>query len=219
MRIITLQPFKGWAVIKRTSLLVLLSINYSAHADVYKCYQPSKQIVYQPMPCSSDTVNQNKVEIEKLTPQQLEDLQKRLKVTETERQVEQARQAEAAARWQAEAPQREAAAARREAEAARREAAEAKQQAANATPYPVYIPYSNYGYNYGQQPIYNPNYGHNDGHSSRYNNPHYRYNNGLEPVNPNGVSLNPLPTPNRQFNPMFLPQPMPYSPTQIPLHR
>jgi Skp family chaperone for outer membrane proteins len=213
MRIITLQPFRGRAV-----LLLLLGFNYAAHADVYKCYTPSKQVVYQPMPCSSDTANENKVAIEKLTPQQQEDLQKRLKATEAERQAEQARQAEAAARWQAEAPQREAAAAMREAEAARREAAEAKQQAATAVPYPVYIPYSNYGYNYGygQQPNYNSNYG----QSSSYNNPSHRYNIGLEPVNPNGVALEPIQTPNRQFNPMFSPQPMPYSPPQMmPLRR
>lgn len=197
MCIITLKSFRGLSIIKQTFLLLLLGSSYSVYADVYKCVAPSKQIVYQPMPCTVGTENQNKVEIEKLTPQQQEEIQNRVKAEEAEQKAEQARQAEAAARWQAEAPQREAAAARQEAEAARREA---------ATSYPMYIPYSNYGYgySYGQQPIYNPNYR----QQPIYTAPP-RYNYGLEPSNPQGILLNP---PSAS-------QPIPYPPTYMPSNR
>lgn len=154
-------------------LLLLFVITGSAYAEVYKCNTPSKQIVYQSTPCSPSTENQNIVNIQKLDARQLEEAQNRLKATEAERQaLDKAAQdkREAAARqWQAEAPQREAAAARQEAAAARREAEEAKRQA--ATPYPVFIPYPNYGYpsyghHYGQTPPFNPSFSPNPNFST-----------------------------------------------------
>ncbi len=150
------------------TLLLLLVNTGSALAEeteVYKCSTPSKNIVYQPMPCSPSTENQNIIKIQKLDARQLEEAQNRLKATEAEQQAldkaAQEKREAAARQWQEEAPQREAAAARQEAAAARREAAEAKQQA--ATPYPVFIPYPSYGYpsyghHYGQTPLFNPSF-------------------------------------------------------------
>lgn len=176
------------------TLWLLLAINYSVHAEVYKCSTPSKQIIYQSTPCSAHTADKNIVDIPKLDERQQQEAQDRLKATETERQAldkaAQEKRDAAAAKWQAEAPQREAAAARQEAAAARREAAEAKQQA----PYQVLIPYPSYNYNYrpnyGQRPSYPP------------------YSPNFSPRSPYTPSFSPYPS--------FAPHPAPYIPPYMP---
>jgi hypothetical protein len=139
----------------------LLAITGVAHAEVYKCRLTEKEIVYQSEPCSIGTENKNIVPIEKLTPLQLEDAENHLKATEAERaaldKAAQEKRDAATAQWNAEAPQREAAAARQAAVVAQQEAAEAKQQVERMNrSYPVYIPYSNYGYHYSPKSVVIP---------------------------------------------------------------
>jgi len=184
------------------TLLLLLAITGVARAEVYKCATPTKQIIYQPTPCTSGTENKNIVDIEKLNPQQLEDAKNRLKATEAERQAldkaEKERREAAAAQWQADAPQREAAAARQAAEAAQREAAAARQQAESMNnPYPVYIPYPNYNYPYRQD-----------------NHHHHQPFNPYTPTRPLNPSFAPYPEPNPSFSPYpSSPYPAPYMPS------
>jgi len=133
------------------TLLLLFVIATSVHAEVYKCYTPSKKISYQPTPCSADSGNQNVIEIQKQSPQQIEEAQRQLNAVEAERmqrdEAAKLQREEAAEKWKADATQRdaaaarqEAAAARREAEAARQDATAARQQAEN----PVMITYPRY---------------------------------------------------------------------------
>ena len=180
------------------TFIILLAITGVAHAEIYKCYTPEKQAIYQSTPCSVGTENKNVVAIEKLTPRQLEEAENRLKATEAERaaldKAEQEKREAAAAQWNAEAPQREAAAARREAAIARQEAAEAKQQVEmRNNSYPSYMPYSNYGYhhNYPRNPVITPY---------------------VPPVKPNyAPNFSPynIPIPNPNFSP-YTPQPPVY---------
>jgi Skp family chaperone for outer membrane proteins len=191
--IITLDTPKA-GTMRLITLLLLLVISYSSHAEVYKCSTPSKQIIYQSTPCSPNTADQNIVDIPKLDERQQQEAENRLKATEAERQAldkaAQDKRDAAAAKWQAEAPQREAAAARQEAAAARREAA---QQA----PYQMIIPYPsypyNYNYNYGQKPSYHP-------------------------YSPNSPSFSPSSpyTPSFSPYPSFAPHPSPYIPPYMP---
>lgn len=148
------------------TLLLLFVIATSVHAEVYKCYTPSKKVSYQPTPCSAGSGNQNVIEIQKQSPQQIEEAQRQLNAVETERMQRDAAaklQREAAAeKWNADATQRdaaaarqEAAAARREAEAARQDAQAARQQAENPVmiTYPRYNDYDNpYRHNYRNNP-------------------------------------------------------------------
>lgn len=168
------------------TLLLLLGSSYSAYADVYKCYTPSKQVTYQPTPCSAGTADQNKVDIETLTPQQIEEAKNRQLAIEAERKAldknNQARQEAIDAQWQTELLKREVESAKREAEAARLEAAEAKQQA--TMPYSVITPYPVYNYNYG--------WDYNQHHHQQHQTP------------PNNTS--PFLPP--KVEPFFLPQPM-----------
>lgn len=196
----------------RIILLLWFAITGVAHAEVYKCASPTKQIIYQPTPCSIGTENKNIVPIEKLSPRQLEDAQNRLKATEAERQAldqaEQARQDAAAAQWQAEAPQREAAAARQAAQAAQQEAAAARQQVESMNnSYPYYTPYPNYrdyhgGYHhrdrYPQYPTVNP-----------YFSP--------KPLYPNSPQQFIVPNPNYKLYPS--PYTAPYAPVPMVPHR
>lgn len=171
----------------RLITLLFLFTSCSADAEIYKCSTPSKQIIYQPTPCSTNTADKNIVNIPKLDERQQQEAQDRLKATETERQaLDKAAQDAAAAKWQAEAPQREAAAARKEAAAARREAQQAPYQV--LIPYPSYL--YNYNHNYGQRPTYHPN------------NPSF--------------SPNPSYNPSFSPYPSFAPHPAPYIPPYMP---
>ncbi len=169
------------------TLLLLLAINYSVNAEVYKCGTSSKQIVYQSIPCSANTADQNIVDIPKLDEHQKEEALNRLKATEDERQaldkVAQEKRDAAAAQWKADAPQREA-------EAARREAAAARQQV--PMPYPSYpsYPMYPYNYNYGQRPSYHPDRP------------------SFSPSSPYAPSFTPYPS--------FAPHPAPYIPPYMP---
>ena len=179
-------------------LLLLLAMTGVAHAEVYKCYTASKQVIYQPTPCSTGTDNKNIVNIEKLNPRQLEEAQNRLKATEAERQAmdkaAQAKREAAAAQWQADAPKREAAAARREAEIAKREAAAARRQAETMNnPYPVFIPYPSYNYHYPQHPVVNPYF----------------------PARPPNPNFSPYQIPDPGFAPRTSPYPAPYMPAPV----
>jgi hypothetical protein len=140
--------------------ILLLAITGVAHAEIYKCYSPEKQAIYQSTPCSVGSENKNVVAIDKLTPRQIEEAENRLKATVAERaaidKAAQEKRDAATAQWNAEAPQREAAAARQEAAAARQEAAEAKRQMEmRNNGYPSYMPYSN-GYHHPRNPVITP---------------------------------------------------------------
>lgn len=178
------------------TVLLLLVITNLAHAEVYKCHAPSKQITYQSTPCSPDTADQNIVNIPKLDAHQLEEAENRLKATEAERQAldkaEQDRQEAVAAQWRAEAPLREAAAARQEAAAARQEA-EAARQAAGYR-YPIFISNPNYGYHNGQ----------NRSFSQRFS-----VSPAFDPM------FSPSPTPNPLFSPNATHYPPPYIPSPV----
>jgi flagellar biosynthesis GTPase FlhF len=135
------------------TLLLLFVSATSVHAEVYKCYTPSKKVSYQPTPCTGGAENQNIIEIEKQSPQQIEEAQRQLNAVETERMQ---RDKELQSQWEKaseqqklDAVQREAAAARQEAAAARREAEAARQQAET----PVIITYPRYN-NVGNYPHY-----------------------------------------------------------------
>lgn len=168
-------------------IMQLLLIN-SVYADVYKCESANKKIKYQSDPCSTNSVNQGVVKIEKLDERQQEEAQNRLKVLAEERQtLDQAAQKQ----QETDAIRREAAAARQDAAAARREAEIARQQSQSTAvinPYPVILPYPGYDQGYSQG--YYPNH-------------HHQHNQG--PVYTPGLSANPMFSPNP--NPGWAPYP------------
>lgn len=85
-----------------------------------------KKISYQPTPCSAGSENQNVIEIEKQSPQQIEEAQRQLNAIEIERmqrdKAAQLQHNEEVEQRKLDAVQREAASARQEAAAARRDA-------------------------------------------------------------------------------------------------
>jgi len=164
------------------TLLLLLVSATSIHAEVYKCYTASKKISYQPTPCTRGSEKQNVIEIEKQSPQQIEDAQRQLNAVETERmqrdQAAQLQRDKELEQQKLDAAQREATAARQEAAAARRDAEAARQsaeQARQSTQYPMIITYPRYN-NYGR---YN-----NDGNHHH----EYDYRNNQSPVVPPKIS-------------------------------
>jgi flagellar biosynthesis GTPase FlhF len=135
------------------TLLLLLVVTTSVHAEVYKCYTPSKKVSYQPTPCTGGSEKQNVIEIEKQSPQQIEDAQRQLNAVEAERmqrdEAAQLQHDKELEQRKLDAVQREATAARQEAIAARQEAEAARQQAQT----PVFITYPRYN-NVGNYPHY-----------------------------------------------------------------
>lgn len=146
-------------------MLFLFVSATSVHAEVYKCYTPSKKISYQPTPCSAGSENQNVIEIEKQSPQQIEEAQRQLNAIEMERmqrdKAAQLQHNEEVEQRKLDAVQREAASARQEAAAARRDAEAARQQAEIPViiTYPGYNNignYTHYDYCNNQNPVVSP---------------------------------------------------------------
>jgi len=157
------------------TLLLLLVSAASVHAEVYKCYTASKKVSYQPTPCTGGSEKQNVIEIEKQSPQQIEEAQRQLNAVETERmqrdEAAQLQHDKELEQQKLDAAQREATAARQEAAAARRDAEAARQsaeQARQSTQYPMIITYPRYN-NYGR---YNTDGNHHE----------YDYRNNQSPV-------------------------------------
>lgn len=179
-------------------ILQLLFIN-SVYADVYKCQSASKKTKYQSEPCSTNSINQGIVKIEKIDERQQKEALGRLNALRTERQnQEQAAQKQQEAnalQQQTDAIRREANTARQEAAAARHEAEIARQQSQSTTvinPYPVIMPYPDYNQGYYPNQHHQP---HNQG-----------------PVYTPGLSANPMFSPNP--NPSWAPSPFsPVPPT------
>jgi hypothetical protein len=71
---------------KKANLIIflLLIISTPAQAEVFKCKLASGKIVYQSKPCPRVAIDQNIIEIKKLSPAQIEEAQNKLKAWQAE---------------------------------------------------------------------------------------------------------------------------------------
>jgi len=88
-------------------LLILIAMVSVALSEVIKCKLASGNIVYQSTPCSSSAVSQNKVDIKKLTPHELEEAQNKLKAWEAQQAADEAARIKAAKELQEEIDRRD----------------------------------------------------------------------------------------------------------------
>jgi Skp family chaperone for outer membrane proteins len=94
---------------KKTALIIFLSMTFitTAQAEVFKCKLASGKIIYQSMPCPTVAVDQNIVEIKKLSPRQLEEAQNKLKAWQARQAEDEAAKIKAAKEEQEELDRQE----------------------------------------------------------------------------------------------------------------
>lgn len=69
-------------------IFLLLAFTTPAQAEVFKCKLASGNIVYQSMPCPPVAVDQDIVEIKKLSPRQVEEAKTKLKTWQAQQAAE-----------------------------------------------------------------------------------------------------------------------------------
>lgn len=68
-------------------VLLFWLVATAAQADIYKCPAANKEMIYQSAPCSADSVDKNRVDIAKPTPEEMQAAENRLKETEAKARV------------------------------------------------------------------------------------------------------------------------------------
>ncbi len=73
----------------------LVVFSSAAHAEVFKCQSAQGKTIYQPTPCSPKSASQRVLEVEKMTPEEMESAKIKLRSWQEQQAIEEAAKAQA----------------------------------------------------------------------------------------------------------------------------
>ncbi len=138
--------------------IVFMALSLSVQADAYKCKQKSGIIVYQSSPCEKNTVQEGKVKVKKLSPEEAAAAKAKLEAWQQQQAVEDALKKDAQKTRQAELQQQESLELQRRSVAAQEKQASSPPQNQNQGGGLYDRRFGNYPYNNGNYPNYPGNH-------------------------------------------------------------